>query len=127
MKNYANIVSGVELELTPRTVQARPDGGWVALASSTAAPSGVSVAWLLKADAVGAPPWQEAVGCLSNPPGDYSDAVSLELTGDGGYVLAPRHGRLWLEPGLSEPERRAVRTDREARQRRPSGSKPTTK
>src|SRR5215471_2662118 len=88
VKNYANIVNGVEVDLTPRAVQATPDGGWVALASSPAGASGVSVAWLLKANAVGAPQWQEAVGCLSNPPGDYSDAVSLELTGDGGYVLA---------------------------------------
>jgi hypothetical protein len=88
VKNYANIVDGVELDLTPRAVQATPDSGWVALASSPAAPNGVSVAWLLKANAVGAPQWQEAVGCLSNPPGDYADAVSLELTSDGGYVLA---------------------------------------
>ena len=88
VKNYANIVNGVELDLTPRAVQATPDGGWVALASSPTVSSGVSVAWLLKASAVGAPQWQEAVGCLSNPPGDYSDAVSLEPTGDGGYVLA---------------------------------------
>jgi hypothetical protein len=88
VKNYADIVNGVELDLTPRAVQATPDGGWVALASSPTVASGVSVAWLLKADAMGAPQWQEAVGCLSNPPGDYSDAVSLEQTGDGGYVLA---------------------------------------
>lgn len=87
VKNYANIVDGVELDLTPRAVQATPDGGWVALASSPAAPNGVSVAWVLKVNAVGAPQWQESVGCLTNPPGDYSDAVSLELTGDGGYVL----------------------------------------
>ena len=88
VKNYANIVNGVEVDLTPRAVQATADGGWVALASSPAGLNGVSVAWLLKASAVGAPQWQEAVGCLSNPPGDYSDAVSLEPTGDGGYVLA---------------------------------------
>src|SRR5262249_27980641 len=88
VKNYANIVNGAELDLTPRAVQATPDRGWVALASSPTVASGVSVAWLLKASAVGAPQWQEAVGCLSNPPGDYSDAVSLEPTGDGGYVLA---------------------------------------
>jgi len=88
VKNYANIVNGAELDLTPRAVQATSDGGWVALASSPTVASGVSVAWLLKASAVGAPQWQEAVGCLSNPPGDYSDAVSLEPTGDGGYALA---------------------------------------
>ncbi len=88
VKNYANIVNGAELDLTPRAVQSTPDGGWVALASSPAAPNAVSVAWLLKANAVGAPQWQEAVGCLSNPPGDYSDAVSLEPISDGGYVLA---------------------------------------
>jgi hypothetical protein len=88
VKNYANIVSGVELDLTPRAVQATTDGGWVALATSQAVPNGVDVAWLLKASAVGAPQWQEAVGCLSNPPGDYSDPVSLEPTSDGGYVLA---------------------------------------
>lgn len=88
VKNYANIVNGAELDLTPRAVQATADGGWIALASSPAGASGVSVAWLLKASAVGAPQWQESVGCLTNPPGDYSDAVSLEPTSDGGYVLA---------------------------------------
>jgi hypothetical protein len=88
VKNYANVVDGVELDLTPRAVQATTDGGWVTLATTQAAPNGVEVAWLLKASAVGAPQWQEAVGCLSNPPGDYSDPVSLEPTSDGGYVLA---------------------------------------
>lgn len=88
VKNYANIVNGVELDLTPRAVQATADGGWLALSSSPAAPNGVSVAWLLKANAVGAPQWQESVGCLTNPPGAYSDAVSVEQTSDGGYVLA---------------------------------------
>jgi hypothetical protein len=37
---------------------------------------------------VGAPQWQEEVGCSSTPPGAYSDALSLQLTSDGGYVLA---------------------------------------
>jgi hypothetical protein len=88
VKNYADVVNGVEVDLTPRAVQATADGGWIALASAPAAPNGVSAAWLLKASAVGAPHWQEAVGCLTNPPGAYSDAASLQATSDGGYVLA---------------------------------------
>lgn len=88
VKDYANVVNGVELDLTPMAVQATADGGWVALANTQAAQNGVGVTWLLKASAVGAPQWQEAVGCLSTPPGDYTDAVSLQLTSDGGFVLA---------------------------------------
>lgn len=85
VKNYANIVAGVELDLTPRAVQATADGGWIALASSPAVQNGVSVAWLLKANAVGAPLWAEAIGCLNT--GTYSDAVSVDQTSDGGFVL----------------------------------------
>jgi hypothetical protein len=88
VKNYANVLNGVEYDLTPEDVQATPDGGWIALASTQSATNGVGVAWLLKASEVGAPQWQEEVGCLSTPPGDYSDQLSLQQTSDGGYVLA---------------------------------------
>ena len=46
------------------------------------------MSWLQKTNAFGAPQWQEEVGCLSTPPGAYSDEFSLQLTSDGGYVLA---------------------------------------
>src|SRR5216117_2379685 len=56
VKNYANVV-GVEYDLTPEDVQATPDGGWIALASTPSATNGVLVAWLLKTSAVDAPQW----------------------------------------------------------------------
>jgi hypothetical protein len=88
VKNYANVLNGVQYDLTPEDVQATPDGGWIALGSTPSATNGVGVAWLLKASAVGAPQWEEEVGCLGTPPGDYSDELSLQQTSDGGYVLA---------------------------------------
>jgi hypothetical protein len=88
VKNYANVLNGVHYDLTPEDVQATPDGGWIALASTPSATNGVGVAWLLKASAVGAPQWQEEIGCLATPPGDYADEVSLQETSDGGFVLA---------------------------------------
>src|SRR5262249_56647726 len=63
------------------------DGGWAALALTQAA-SGAGVSWLLRSNAVGAPQWAKEVGCLNGAPGDYSDAVSLQVTSDGGYLLA---------------------------------------
>jgi hypothetical protein len=88
VKNYENVVGGVQRDLTPVDVQPTADGGWIALAITPSPTNGVGVAWLLKASSVGAPQWQEEVGCLSTPPGDYSDELSLRQTSDGGYVLA---------------------------------------
>ncbi|HEU5215041.1 MAG TPA: hypothetical protein VFU30_05835 [Gaiellaceae bacterium] len=93
VKNYANVVNGVQFDLFPGDVQATPDGGSITLATTFApSPSGVGtgpgVSWLQKRDAVGAPQWQEEVGCLSTPPGAYSDNLSVQLTSDGGYALA---------------------------------------
>src|SRR5262245_44366648 len=87
VKNYANVVDGTAYDLTPEDVEATSDGGSIALAI-TRAVSGVGVGWLAKANAVGAPQWQEEIGCFDTPPGDYSDALSVQPTGDGGYVLA---------------------------------------
>lgn len=83
VKNYADVLNGAEFSLTPEDVQATLDGGWTALALTSNGPS-----WLVKASAVGAPQWQEEVGCLNGAPGDYADEVSLQQTSDGGYVLA---------------------------------------
>ena len=93
VKNYANVVNGVQYTLTPEDVQTTPDGGWIGLASTDSPPAiagdgvGVPVAWLLKATAVGAPQWQEEVGCFGLAPGYYSIPVSLQHTSDGGYAL----------------------------------------
>ena len=85
VKNYANVLNGIEYSLTPEDVQASPDGGWTALAITSTTPE---LSWLLKASAVGGPQWQEEIGCLNGAPGDYADGVSLRQTSDGGYVLA---------------------------------------
>ena len=84
-KNYANLVNGAEMSLTPEDVAATPDGGWTALAITSA---GAEVSWLVKASAFGKPQWQEEIGCLNGAPGDYANGVSLQRTSDGGYVLA---------------------------------------
>ena len=78
VKDYANVVNGVQYDLYPADVQATPDGGSIALATTYApSPSGArtgpGVSWLQKTNAFGAPQWQEEVGCLSTPPGAYSD------------------------------------------------------
>lgn len=100
VKNYANVVNGVEQDLTPEDVQANPDGGWTALAITSAGGAGAS--WLVKASAVGAPQWQEELGCLNGAPGDYADEVSFERTGDGGYALAG--GTIGCGSGTDCPE-----------------------
>jgi hypothetical protein len=87
-KTYANVVGGVQRDVTPGDVQATADGGWISDGLTQAGPNGVGVSWLLKSSSLGAPQWQEEVGCMNSAPGDYSDAPSLRRTIDGGYVLA---------------------------------------
>ena len=66
VKNYANVLNGVQYDPTPIDVHATSDGGSIALAISQA-PSGVGVGWLLKTNAVGATQWQEEIGCFDTP------------------------------------------------------------
>lgn len=87
MKNYADVVSGVEASATPEDVQPTADGGTLAL-SGVPSPAGVFVSWLTKLDSTGAIQWQEEVGCLSTPPGDYSQGASLQPTKDGAWIFA---------------------------------------
>ena len=87
VKNFSDVVSGVQASATPEDVQATADGGTIALAS-VPSPDGVLVNWVTKLSNVGAIQWQEEVGCLSTAPGDYSIGVSLQPTNDGGYVVA---------------------------------------
>jgi hypothetical protein len=89
LKTYANIVNGVQADVTPEDVQPTSDGGYVALALSQApqASNGVGVSWLVKLDPAGNALWQEELGCFGTPPGDYSDGVSVQQTTDGGYVI----------------------------------------
>jgi hypothetical protein len=86
VKNYANVVNGVQYDLTPEVVQATPDGGAISLALTQSPGTRQGVSWLIKTNAVGAAQWQEEVGCLTT--GTYADTVSLQRTSDGGYVLA---------------------------------------
>jgi hypothetical protein len=83
VRSYADVLNGVESDVTPETVQSTSDGGSVALAL---ADPGVS--WLVKLGPSGSPQWQEEVGCFDLPPGSFADGVSLQQTGGGGYVIA---------------------------------------
>lgn len=87
IKNFADIVNGVEASATPVDVQPTADGGSITLAL-VPSPSSVGVSWVTKVSSTGAIQWQEEVGCLATPPGDYSDGASLQGTKDGGYVIA---------------------------------------
>jgi len=78
-------VNGAEVGLTPEAVVATSDGGWTGLATTDSSPE---ASWLVKASSVGAPLWQEQLGCPGAAPGDYADEVSMLQTDDGGYVLA---------------------------------------
>jgi hypothetical protein len=86
VKAYGNIIHQVEYSLTPESVAATADGGYIALALADS-PRSFGVNWLLKLDAAGRPQWQKEVGCASGAPGDYTLAVSLQQSPDGGYVL----------------------------------------
>ena len=101
VKNYANVVSGVEYALTPEGVQRSSDGGWAALALTQTA-TGAGVSWLLKSSAVGEPQWAKEIGCLAGAPGDYADATAVQSTSDGGYVLAG--GTIGCGSGANCPE-----------------------
>jgi hypothetical protein len=87
VRNYANVVSGTQYDVTPEDVAPTSDGGSLDLGTAQA-PSGVGVAWLVKQDSFGSPQWEREVGCLGTPPGAYSDELSVTRTSDGGALLA---------------------------------------
>jgi hypothetical protein len=88
VKAYSNFSGTTQFELTPEATQATSDGGYIALGLTQAASSTrAGVSWLLKLSSSGTPQWQRDLGCLSTPPGDYADGVSIVQTSDGGYVL----------------------------------------
>jgi hypothetical protein len=84
---YSNLSGTGQFSVTPEDVQATSDGGYVALGTTQSAASGVGVSWLVKLSSTGSPQWQRELGCLSTPPGDYSDGVSIAQSSDGGYVV----------------------------------------
>src|SRR6266699_1330673 len=86
VKAYGNIIQHVEYGVTPESVAATSDGGYVALAL-TDSPSGISANWIVKLSASGRPQWQKELGCASGAPGDYGLGVSAQQTSDGGYIL----------------------------------------
>jgi len=86
VKAYGNIIQQVEYGVTPESVAATSDGGYVALAL-TDSPSGISANWIVKLSPSGRPQWQKEVGCASGAPGDYGLGVSAQQTSDGGYIL----------------------------------------
>jgi hypothetical protein len=87
VKTYANVSGTTQFSVTPEDVQMTSDGGYIALGTTQSATSGVGVSWLVKLSSTGSPQWQRELGCLSTPPGDYSDGVSILQTSDGGYVV----------------------------------------
>lgn len=103
VRTDANLVNGVQYDVTPEDVQATSDGGSIDLGLTTS-PNGShpGVSWLLKADGFGTAQWQEEVGCLGTPPGAYADAVSATPSSDGGYVLAG--GTIGCGSGTNCPE-----------------------
>jgi hypothetical protein len=86
VKTYANILNGVQQDVTPEEVSPTSDGGSIALALTTSA-SSTGVSWLVKLDSSGRPQWQTELGCLNLPPGSYADGVSVQQTTDGGYIV----------------------------------------
>jgi hypothetical protein len=84
---YSNLSGTAQLSVTPEDVETTSDGGYIALGTTQSATSGVGVSWLVKLSSTGSPQWQRELGCLSTPPGDYSDGVSIAKTSDGGYVV----------------------------------------
>ncbi len=87
VKTYSNLSATTQFSVTPEDVQQTSDGGYIALGTTQSATSGVGVSWLVKLSPTGSPQWQQELGCLSTPPGDYSDGVSIVQSTDGGYVV----------------------------------------
>jgi hypothetical protein len=87
VKAYSTVSGTTQFSVTPEDVQTTSDGGYIALGTTQSATSGVGVSWLVKLSSTGSPQWQQELGCLSTPPGDYSDGVSIVQTPDGGYVV----------------------------------------
>src|ERR1043165_4247740 len=83
---YSNILKQVKYGLTPESVGATNDGGYVALAL-TDSPTGVTANWLLKLDGSGRPQWQKELECTNGAPGDYALGLSTQQLSDGGYVI----------------------------------------
>ena len=87
VRTYSNLSGTTQFSVTPEDVHTTSDGGYIALGTTQSATSGVGVSWLVKLASTGVPQWQRVLGCLSTPPGDYSDGVSIVQTSDGGYVV----------------------------------------
>jgi hypothetical protein len=87
VKSYSNVSGTTQFSVTPEDVQATSDGGYIALGTTQSATTGVGVSWLVKLSSTGSPQWQQELGCLGAPPGDYSDGVSIVQVSDGGYVV----------------------------------------
>lgn len=87
-KAYSNISGTTQFAVTPEDAQATSDGGYIALGTTSSSSSThVGVSWLVKLSRSGTAQWQRALGCLSTPPGDYADGLSIVQTADGGYVV----------------------------------------
>lgn len=89
-KQWDRSFGGVEFDSYP-SVRPTPDGGFVLAGSTTSDADGnkttplcgTTAAWIVKLDADGNKQWEQTVGA----PGDSLYVVTVETTGDGGYVL----------------------------------------
>ena len=66
------------------SIQQTTDGGYIVAGSSiVTSPSGNSDFWIVKLDAIGNITWQKSLGGSND-----ADAVSIQQTTDGGYIVA---------------------------------------
>jgi hypothetical protein len=81
---------------TANSVQVTSDGGYILAGQTQSFGSGLANAWLIKTDAEGNEVWNKTFGGES-----YNDeANSVQVTSDGGYILAGTTGTRFLDAWL---------------------------
>jgi len=78
-----NTTAGGQEEEWVYSVQQTPDGGYVTAGYTYSYGAGLNDAWLMKLDASGKEEWNRTFGGA-----DYDEAISVQPTKDGGYIIA---------------------------------------